>query len=120
MEISGIKPIGSSGSEPVELPVQRSPDVAAPNEELGQSTGAVEDPQKERENVAEAIEKLNQTAMIFDRGLRFHIHDKTKTTMVSVVDLKSDKIIREIPSKEILDLVSKMKDYLGMIFDKKA
>jgi len=120
MEITGIKPIGASGAEAVELPIQKTPDVAAPNNALGQSPGAVEDPKKDREDLEEAIEKLNQTAMIFDRGLRFQIHDKTHTPMVAVVDLKSDKVIREIPSKEILDLVSKMRDYLGMIFDKKA
>ena len=40
--------------------------------------------------------------------------------MVSVIDMNNDKVIREIPSEEVLDFVSKSRDYLGMIFDKKA
>ncbi len=79
-----------------------------------------QDPRKQQEAVEEAVEKMNQTAIIFDRSLRFQIHDKTKSTMVAVVDSLTDRVIREIPSKEILDLFSKMQDYLGMIFDKKA
>ena len=121
MEINGIKPIGSATPDvEVELPIQRAPDVAAPNEVLGQTPGAMEDPAKAKENLKEAVEKLNQTALIFDRSLKFRIHDKTHTTMVAVVDSNTEKVIREIPSKEVLDLVSKMRDYLGMIFDKKA
>jgi flagellar protein FlaG len=40
--------------------------------------------------------------------------------MVSVVDTINDKVIRQIPEEEVLDLVAKMKDYIGLIFDKKA
>ncbi len=79
-----------------------------------------QDPEKQRKEVERAVEKMNQTAVIFDRSLRFQIHDKTRSTMVAVVDSVSNRIIREIPPKEFLDLFSKMQDYLGMIFDKKA
>jgi len=78
------------------------------------------DPEKQKNDLKEAVEKLNQTAIIFDRALKFQIHDKTKETMVSVIDVNTEKVIREIPPKEVLDIISKMKDYLGLIFDKKA
>lgn len=77
-------------------------------------------PEKKEENVREAVDKLNKTAVIFDRSLRFQVHDKTHRTMVSVVDITNDKVIRQIPTEEVLDLVAKMDDYLGLIFDKKA
>jgi flagellar protein FlaG len=76
--------------------------------------------EKNEEKISEAVDKLNKTAVIFDRSLRFQVHDKTHRTMVSVVDITSDKVIRQIPSEEVLDLVAKMDDYLGLIFDKKA
>jgi flagellar protein FlaG len=79
-----------------------------------------QDPEKQRKNLEEAVDKLNRAAMIFDRSLRFQVHTKTRETMVAVVDMTNDKTIREIPSKEVLDLVSKMKDYMGMIFDRKV
>ncbi len=81
---------------------------------------AKENKEKSEEELKEAVDKLNKTAVIFDRSLRFQIHDKTHRTMVSVVDIVQDKVIRQIPNEEVLDLVAKMDDYLGMIFDKKA
>lgn len=81
---------------------------------------AKETKEKNEEELREAVDKLNKTAVIFDRSLRFQIHDKTHRTMVSVVDIVQDKVIRQIPTEEVLDLVAKMDDYLGLIFDKKA
>ena len=78
------------------------------------------DPKKASEKLSDAVDKLNKTAVVFDRSLRFSIHEQTRMTMVDVVDTTTDKVIREIPSKEVLDFVAKMKDYMGMIFDKKA
>lgn len=115
MEIGNIKPI----KDPTfELPTSVS---GSPMEQEAVKVEAEEKKAHESgENLDEAIDKLNKTAVIFDRSLRFQIHSQTHETMVSVVDITSDKVIREIPAREILDLVSKMRDYLGMIFDKKA
>lgn len=78
------------------------------------------DPVKLREKLKEGTEKMNQTANIFDRAVRFQLHEGTKEMMISVVDPNTDKVIREIPPKEFLDFIQKMKEYIGMIFDKKA
>jgi flagellar protein FlaG len=71
-------------------------------------------------NLNEAVDKLNKTAKVFERSLQFKVHDETHRTMVSVVDTSNDKVIRQYPSEEVLDMVAKMENYLGMIFDKKA
>ncbi len=104
-----VPPLSPPNAEPM-TPKTQPQEVAA--------DAAEKEPKKE--DLQDAVEKMNRTAIIFDRSLKFQIHAKTKETMVAVMDMKTDKIIREIPSKELLDFVSKMKDYLGMIFDKKA
>ena len=76
--------------------------------------------ERTREDINEAVEKLNKTAGAFGRSLQFQVHDETKRTMVSVVDTENDKVIRQYPSEEVLDMVAKVDDYLGLIFDKKA
>ncbi len=125
MEIGNIKPIlepqpnqtsATNGTRPVENPVAEQtelPDGKA-------MKAAKENKEKNEEELRDAVDKLNKTAVIFDRSLRFQIHDKTHRTMVSVVDIVQDKVIRQIPTEEVLDLVAKMDDYLGLIFDKKA
>lgn len=123
MDISGVKnsveglPIKTS--EPVKA--QESAQAATlKSVDPKISSSQSEQSQKNEDKVQEAVDKLNKTAVIFDRSLRFQIHDKTHRTMVSVVDLASEKVIRQIPSEEVLNLVAKMDDYLGLIFDKKA
>lgn len=125
MEIGNIKPIhepqpnqasATNGTRPGENPVAEQtelPDGKA-------MKAAKETKEKNEEELREAVDKLNKTAVIFDRSLRFQVHDKTHRTMVSVVDIVQDKVIRQIPTEEVLDLVAKMDDYLGLIFDKKA
>lgn len=121
MEIGNVKPVfdPAAGYNPeVSLPTSASP--LPMEQEAIKAEQEQRDPEKERKKLEEAVEKMNQTAVIFDRSLRFQIHEKTKTTMVAVIDAVSNRIIREIPPKEVLDLFSKMQDYLGMILDKKV
>lgn len=92
-----------------------------PNNEIqDQFTYLANNPQQLRQKIEDIVDKFNKTAVIFDRSLKFQIHDKLNTPIVTVIDTVSNKVIREIPPKEILDLYAKMQDYLGLIFDKKA
>lgn len=78
------------------------------------------DPEEQKENLFDAVDKLNKTARIFNSSLEFKIHEETKRTMVSVIDNANDKVIRQIPSEEVLDMFAKIEDYVGLIFDKKG
>lgn len=131
MEINGIKQSldalvsPSTTASPSKIDV---PDSTAFEKVEGfqqpQEKGLIESQQentkKNEEKVREAVDKINKAAVIFDRSLRFQVHDATKRTMISVIDTVSDKVIRQIPTEEVLDLVAKMNDYIGLIFDKKA
>ncbi|MBU1109285.1 MAG: flagellar protein FlaG [Candidatus Riflebacteria bacterium] len=121
MEVGNLKPV----LDPSQVQGQTNAD------KTGETTAfkpldnkQLETPKENREktekDLQEAVDKLNKTAMIFDRSLRFQVHGATHRTMVSVVDIANDKVIRQIPNEEVLDLVAKMEDYMGLIFDKKA
>ncbi|OQA07708.1 MAG: flagellar protein FlaG [bacterium ADurb.Bin374] len=123
MEIGNVKPVA------VQIPeMTKEPEVSIPmpgsgtpmQQEAVKAQAEAEDPAKQMEKIKDAVDKLNKTSMIFDRSLKFRIHDATQQMMVSVIDVANDKVIREIPSQEALDLVAKMQEYLGIIFDKKA
>jgi len=123
MEIGNVKPVA------VQIPeMTKEPEVSIPmpgsgtpmQQEAVKAQAEAEDPAKQMEKIKDAVDKLNKTSMIFDRSLTFRIHDATQQMMVSVIDVANDKVIREIPSQKTLDLVAKMQEYLGIIFDKKA
>ncbi|HOK41069.1 MAG TPA: flagellar protein FlaG [bacterium] len=65
----------------------------------------------------EAADKLNEVAKNFARSVRFSVHKETGRIVTEVVDTETDKVIREIPSKEMLDMIAKIKSFVGVIFD---
>lgn len=75
--------------------------------------------QAAREELQAAVEQLNQTASSFHRSVRFNLHDDSGRVQVSVVDTDSDKIIREIPPKETLNVAKRIRDFLGVLLDEK-
>ncbi|HID30922.1 MAG TPA: flagellar protein FlaG [Desulfobacterales bacterium] len=58
--------------------------------------------------------------MMRDVGLHFSVHETTGRTVVRVVDKETEKLVREIPPEEFLNLAAKLEEMIGIIFDKKV
>jgi flagellar protein FlaG len=58
-------------------------------------------------------------ATAFHRSVRFNLSDESGRVQVNVIDTDSDKVIREIPPKETLNVAKRIKDFLGLILDEK-
>ena len=71
------------------------------------------------EELLEDIERLNQTVRTFDRKLEFQLHRDTDRYYVQVIDVIDDEIIREIPPEQVLDLLAKIDEMIGLIIDEK-
>ena len=72
---------------------------------------------KEKENVNEAIEKLKHAGEIFNRRLDFRVDEETNRVVVKVVDTTTDKVIKEIPSEQLLQLAAKIQEMIGILVD---
>ena len=87
----------------------------------GQEKAQFSDQQnKKKEDASEAVLKAVQKDIELIRhvGLQFSVHDATGKTIIKVIDKDTDKLIREIPSEEILNLAEKIDEMLGILFDK--
>lgn len=73
-----------------------------------------------REEVEQATEKLNRLMGLVERRLKFEVHDKSNRVMVKIIDEKSGEILREVPPKKILDMLSSFAEYVGLLVDKKV
>ena len=62
--------------------------------------------------VADVQNRLNNVE------LHFSVHEPSGKLVVTVTEKSSGKVIREIPSSEILQIAAKMDEMVGMIFDK--
>ncbi len=77
---------------------------------------------KEREknlDINEVVKKLNETMKAFDIQLRFEVYKPTNDIMVKIYDVKTNKVIKEIPPKKVLDMVAKMLEMVGLLVDEK-
>ena len=54
-----------------------------------------------------------------DVELHFSVHEPSGRIVITVTEKSSGKVIREIPSSEILQMAAKMDEMVGMMFDKK-
>ncbi|AZR73896.1 hypothetical protein BBF96_11150 [Anoxybacter fermentans] len=70
-----------------------------------------------KQSLNEITKGLNEMVKIFNRKLDFVIHEDTKRLLVKVIDTETDKVIREIPPEELLDLVARMRETFSIFID---
>ncbi|MBL6971393.1 MAG: flagellar protein FlaG [Desulfobacterales bacterium] len=55
-----------------------------------------------------------------DVDLQFSVHEASGQVMIQVREESTGKLIREIPSKEVLNIAAKFDEMVGLIMDKKG
>lgn len=62
---------------------------------------------------------MNKFLESADTQLRFKFHEELKEYYVTLVDSKTDEVVKEIPSKKLMDMHAEMKKFLGLLIDRK-
>jgi len=88
------------------------------NVNLSNSVKKVSMPSKEE--LKNTIENLNKHMDSLDTNIKFGFDDKIEQMFVNVMERSTGKIIRKIPSEEAMKISEKMREIVGMIFDKKG
>ncbi len=70
-----------------------------------------------QEDINNALNKLNDTLETYNQHLRFKYFEDAERMMVQVVDMPTQEVIKEIPPEEILEMVSRIKEMVGVILD---
>ncbi len=78
------------------------------------------DPDQYKPKLELLSERLNEEMKHIGTDINFSYNDTIKGLVVSVKDANGDKVIREIPSKEAVELMQRMRDVIGIIFDKRG
>jgi len=80
----------------------------------------------EAKEIGEVVDKLNEVLDVGNRQLQFRIDNDANRTVISVLDQESGEKIRQIPSEEVLRLVSRMREMgdgvdkaVGVLIDSK-
>jgi flagellar protein FlaG len=101
-------------------------DEIAKNEDKKTLTQKIEDQNEKmdkkelKKELQKIVEELNKALNPLNSSLKFKFNDKIDFLTVKVVDTKTNETIREFPPKEALKLMEKMREIVGMLFDKKG
>jgi len=75
---------------------------------------------QEQESTADLVEKLRSQMQNIQRDLSFSVDDSTGDVVVRVIDGESGKIVRQIPSEEIIRLTERLDEMRSLLFEAKA
>jgi flagellar protein FlaG len=120
MIIGGGRPVTAEAEKPV---VAESLKVA-PVKEASAITEITETQQKKEveslEQLKPTMQALNHFLEFMSADIRFQIHEKTNQMYVQLVSEKDNKVLRQYPPKEFLDMVARIREFVGIFLDKKA
>ena len=85
--------------------------------EVNNSLGEKENSEKE---IKSAVSKINKFLEGEGTHLQYEKHDVLNEMIIRIIDNNTNEVIKEIPSKKILDMVAKMCEMAGILVDKKA
>ncbi|WP_404454293.1 flagellar protein FlaG [Virgibacillus necropolis] len=73
-----------------------------------------------KENIETIVSKLNGLIEPLRTNLKFEYHEKLDEYYVTVINPKTDEVIKEIPSKKMLDMYAAMAEFMGLLVDEKV
>jgi flagellar protein FlaG len=71
---------------------------------------------KEREAM---VLQLNKALEAFDTHVSLSVDEKSHQKVIKVIDSTSGKVIRQIPSEQLLRISQRINELLGVIYDEK-
>ncbi|WP_404322645.1 flagellar protein FlaG [Cytobacillus firmus] len=75
--------------------------------------------QIKKEELTEVVGSMNEFLQASHTSLKFVLHDELNEYYVTLVDDVTQEVVKEIPSKKMLDMYAAMTDFVGLMVDKK-
>jgi flagellar protein FlaG len=73
-----------------------------------------------KEKMEDVVRSMNEFLSASNTHLKFEFHGKLQEYYVTIVDDRSKEVIKEIPSKKVLDMFAAMTEFVGLMVDKKV
>lgn len=67
-----------------------------------------------------AVEKLNQSMTASSQDLQFSVDEDSKKTVVKLVDRNTHEVLRQMPTKEALEIAKSLDKAMGKLIDQHA
>jgi flagellar protein FlaG len=93
---------------------------AAADQIAGSRTAAARAAETTPVDLQTAIRDIQRVSEAFNRRLSFSINEKLGQVVVKVIDNDTDKVVREIPPTELQHVYERIREAIGLLFDKSA
>jgi flagellar protein FlaG len=67
-----------------------------------------------------AVEKLNQSMTASSQDLQFSVDEDSKKMVVKLIDRNTHEVLRQMPSKEALEIARSLDKAMGKLIDQRA
>ena len=94
--------------------------VKKAQEEEQEKVEEVKESNEIKQEMSELVVKLNREMSPLSHDIEFGYNEDLGQLMVNVIDSRTGDIIRQMPSEEAIKIKTKMKELVGMLFDKKG
>jgi flagellar protein FlaG len=76
--------------------------------------------QEQAEALRDKVAKINDYMQNLNRNLQFSVDEGSGDTIVKVIDSETDKVVRQIPSEEVLDARNAIEKFRGLLLEVKV
>lgn len=114
-----IQPVGS----PVTPKLEERPVAAVEQQNASPSVAnkaKADGAEPSREDVSNAVKKLNESMLGSAQSLEFSIDEDTKDIVVKVIDQDTKEVVRQMPSKEALEIAKSLDKMRGLLINQTA
>jgi flagellar protein FlaG len=125
MFLGGISMIDRVSSHHVTLTSRTTEQNQSQSKQIQTSSNQVKEPEPQvktehvRGKLEDIVSSMNEFLQPSHTSIKFELHDKLNEYYVTVVDDRTHEVLKEIPSKKLLDIYAAMTEFLGLIVDKK-
>ncbi len=74
----------------------------------------------EESRISDKLTKLNGFVQNLNRDIEFSFHEESGRTVVTVLDSETEKVIRKIPSDEVLRIAESLENLSGLLLKEQA
>jgi flagellar protein FlaG len=71
-----------------------------------------------RKNLQEAVTRLNEQMQSKGRDLNFSLDERIDRTIITVKNLQTGEVVRQIPTEEVVRMAHSIEDMKGVLFNK--
>lgn len=124
-----IRSIGSTNTQPgqrvadtgnftADVPSVAAREAATPVQTVNAVSQTAKTP--DMDEVNEAVKQLNNAMKMLSQGLEFSVDEDVHKVVVKVVDQQTGDVIRQMPTKEALEIAKALDRVQGLLVKQKA